>query len=113
MPGIDPAHDLTNKTSLRETCALLQRAAVLITGDSGPMHLAGGVGTPVIALFGPTTRAWGFFPAGSPGIGFWKRIFPAVPAPCTGKNIADMTMPAMKGITPDQVMQAVDELIQR
>lgn len=112
MPGIDPAHDLTNKTSLRETCALLQRAAVLITGDSGPMHLAGGVGTPVIALFGPTTRAWGFFPAGSR-----DRILETDLScrPCTlhGKKHCRHDHACMKGITPDQVMQAVDELIQR
>lgn len=57
--------DFTNRTSLRETCALLHHAAVLVTGDSGPMHLACGVGTPVVALFGPTTSQWGFFPQGS------------------------------------------------
>lgn len=56
--------DFTNKTSLRETCALIKQANVLITGDSGPMHLGCAVGTPVLALFGPTTRHWGFFPAG-------------------------------------------------
>lgn len=56
--------DFSNQTSLRETCALLKQAAVLVTGDSGPMHLASAVGTKVLALFGPTTRHWGFFPAG-------------------------------------------------
>ncbi len=57
-------NDLTNQTDLRETCALLSLASVLVTGDSGPMHLASAVGTPVVALFGPTTREWGFFPQG-------------------------------------------------
>ncbi len=56
--------DMTGETSLRETCAILSRCGVLVTGDSGPMHLAGGVGTPVVALFGPTHRAWGFYPEG-------------------------------------------------
>lgn len=56
--------DFTNKTSIRETCALLKEADVLVTGDSGPMHLACAVGTPVLALFGPTDRAWGFYPQG-------------------------------------------------
>ncbi len=56
--------DFSNKTSLRQTCALLASASVLVTADSGPMHLACAVGTPVLALFGPTTRHWGFFPAG-------------------------------------------------
>ena len=39
------------KTNLGELAALLQRADALITGDTGPMHLAVAVGTPVIALF--------------------------------------------------------------
>jgi ADP-heptose:LPS heptosyltransferase len=62
LPG--NGRDYTNATDLRETCALMERADLLVTADSGPMHLAGGVGTPVAALFGPTTRVWGFYPAG-------------------------------------------------
>jgi lipopolysaccharide heptosyltransferase II len=37
--------------------ALLSRARLLVSNDSGPMHLAAAVGTPVIALFGPTDPA--------------------------------------------------------
>lgn len=48
--------------SLQETGACLARAAVAISGDTGVMHMASGVGTPVIALFGPTVREFGFFP---------------------------------------------------
>jgi heptosyltransferase-1 len=50
--------DLTGKTSLRLLVALLQSAAVVISGDSGPMHLAAAVGTPVVALFGPSSAAY-------------------------------------------------------
>lgn len=56
--------NFTNSTDLRMTCALLSQASMLITGDTGPMHLAAAVGTPVVAMFGPTTRHWGFFPEG-------------------------------------------------
>ncbi len=48
--------------SLQETGAVLKRAAALIAGDTGVMHMATGVGTPVVALFGPTVRPFGFFP---------------------------------------------------
>lgn len=44
------------------TAALLKRARALISGDTGAMHLATAVGTPVVALFGPTVEAFGFFP---------------------------------------------------
>jgi heptosyltransferase II len=47
---------LCGKTSIRELGALFARARCVITGDSGPLHIAAGVGTPTIALFGPTSR---------------------------------------------------------
>ncbi len=47
---------------LQGTGALLQRAGVVVSGDTGVMHMATAVGTPVVALFGPTVQAFGFFP---------------------------------------------------
>ncbi|HEY3196780.1 MAG TPA: lipopolysaccharide heptosyltransferase II [Nitrospirales bacterium] len=46
--------DLVGKTNIKELIALLRRSCLLITNDSGPMHLAAALSTPVIALFGPT-----------------------------------------------------------
>jgi heptosyltransferase II len=50
---------------LRGSAALIARARVLITNDSAPLHLATAVGTPVVALFGPTVPEQGFGPRGS------------------------------------------------
>ncbi len=47
---------------LQVTGAALRRAKALVSGDTGVMHMAASVGTPVIALFGPTVEAFGFFP---------------------------------------------------
>lgn len=47
----------------RELAAILARCALLVTGDSDPMHLAAAVGTPVVALYGPTDPEW-FGPLG-------------------------------------------------
>ena len=47
---------------LRASAALIQRAAVLVTNDSAPLHLATAVGTPLVALFGPTVPEFGFGP---------------------------------------------------
>lgn len=47
---------------LQGTGALLQRARVVVSGDTGVMHMATAVGTPVVSLFGPTVEAFGFFP---------------------------------------------------
>ncbi len=49
--------DLTGETSIGQLPALLSQAAVLVTNDSGPMHIAAAVNTPVVALFGPTSAA--------------------------------------------------------
>ena len=54
--------DLTGKLDLEETAGLLAKARLLITGDSAPLHLAEALGTPVVALFGPTVREFGFAP---------------------------------------------------
>jgi heptosyltransferase-2 len=48
---------------LRASAALLERAATLVTNDSAPLHLATAVGTPVVAVFGPTVPGFGFGPS--------------------------------------------------
>lgn len=56
------AVNLAGTLSLQQTGALLSHARFVVSGDSGVMHMATGVGTPVVALFGPTVRQFGFFP---------------------------------------------------
>jgi heptosyltransferase-2 len=51
-------------TTVGQCLALLSLCRVLISNDSGAMHLAGGLGLPVVALFGPTVRDFGFMPSG-------------------------------------------------
>ncbi len=54
--------DATGRLSLLASAALLARAALLITNDSAPLHLASAMNTPTVALFGPTVPAFGFGP---------------------------------------------------
>jgi len=56
--------NLTAKLSLRQLAALFRNCRLVISGDSGPMHLACTVGAPVVAIFrndlpGKTARRWG------------------------------------------------------
>ncbi len=56
------ALDFTGRLTLLESAAVLSQARALITNDTGLMHMAEAVKTPVVALFGSTTRELGFFP---------------------------------------------------
>lgn len=49
-----PPVDLTGKTSLKQLAHIIKNAKTVVAGDTGPMHLAAALNTPVIALFGPT-----------------------------------------------------------
>lgn len=45
---------LSGKTTIRELMAVLKRCVLLLTNDTGPMHIASALGVPVVAVFGPT-----------------------------------------------------------
>jgi heptosyltransferase-2 len=49
---------LVGKTTLTELMGLLGQADVVVSNDSGAMHLAAALGTPVVALFGSSNPAW-------------------------------------------------------
>ncbi len=55
-----PLIDLSGRLSLKQLAALTARARLFIGVDSAPMHIAAAMGTPVVALFGPSgDREWG------------------------------------------------------
>jgi ADP-heptose:LPS heptosyltransferase len=54
--------DLVGRVDLVTLAAVLERATLLVTGDTGPMHLAAALDVPVVAIFGPSDPArWGPF----------------------------------------------------
>lgn len=53
----EPALDLIGRDTLKQLLALLSRASIVLTPDSGPMHMANSVGTPVIGLHAATSAA--------------------------------------------------------
>ena len=109
LPDSENTRSFVNTTDLRQLCALLKQASVLITGDSGPMHIATGVDTPVLALFGPTCREWGFFPSGPRDL----VLQPEPPAPPCSLH-GNGTCPAeasLERITPERVLNALRKLL--
>ncbi len=59
-----PLYNAVGVFTVRQSALLLQQARLLVSNDSAPMHLAVAVNTPVVAIFGPTVPAFGFFPYG-------------------------------------------------
>jgi heptosyltransferase-2 len=56
------ARNSCGKLSIMESTALISHSQLLITNDSGPLHLANAVDTPVYAFFGPTVKEFGYYP---------------------------------------------------
>ncbi len=98
------ARDITGRTSLPVLAGVIARSRMMIGTDSGVMHLAGAVGVPVIALFGPTDHAI----TGPQGVHRIVRLdLPC--APCRA-NKCGIGRPCMEGITPEMVIRAVRDL---
>jgi 3-deoxy-D-manno-octulosonic-acid transferase/heptosyltransferase-1 len=93
--------NLGGETTLRDLAYLYKLSSLLITTDSGPMHLAAAVGIPVVALFGPTDAArTGPYGKGHTII---RRKLPC--SPCFLKKCDSME--CMSGLTVEEVYQAI------
>lgn len=93
--------NLEGQTTLRDLAYLYKLASLVVTTDSGPMHIAAAMGTPVVALFGPTDPSR-TGPYGKDHVVIRKEM-PC--SPCFLKKCA--TNRCMKEITVEEVFQAV------
>ena len=94
---------LCGKTSLKTLGAIFKKGKVVISGDSGPMHIAVSVKTPVVALFGPTS----YRITGPYGDGVYKILQKEIDCeiPCYKLSCKDNR--CMKAITVDQVLEEI------
>ncbi|ULA60183.1 MAG: Lipopolysaccharide heptosyltransferase I [Nitrospira sp.] len=104
------AVDLTGQTPVGLLPGLLRHAAVLVTNDSGPMHIAAAVGTPVVALFGPTDPV----KTGPYGQGHVVLSNPVECRPCFRRECSRaVTLECLSGVTSEQVVRAVQQQLER
>lgn len=107
-PGVTNA---AGEFSLQETGACLARARVLVSGDTGVMHMATGVGTRVVALFGPTVEPFGFFPYAKDAE-VLERDLGCRPCSAMGSERCPLGHHhCLEEIFPDQVAAAVQRLV--
>lgn len=112
--------NLEGRTTLGQLAAVLKRCDLFIGADSGVMHLACAVGTPVVAIFGPSNhRAWG------PWTGSWKleagrAVVVRVDLPCSpcsyvgfsvGRREGCQARTCMRMVTPEMVLEAATRLL--
>jgi len=95
--------DLTGATTVGLLPALLSKASMLITNDSGPMHIAAAVGTPVVAIFGPTSAVR----TGPYGVGH-EVLTGNVPCrPCFSRTCHNtLQLECLRTVLPQQVLTA-------
>ena len=96
---------LAAKTTLRQLMALLKSCRVLLTNDSGPMHLAAALDTPVVVPFGSTSPE-----LTGPGLpGDTRHAILRSPTPCAPCFLRECPIDfrCMTGITVNQVVDAV------
>jgi len=101
--------NLSGKTNIEELISLIKNAKVVITNDTGPMHLAFSLNTKTIALFGPCSPAQ--YGVSHNSIIIYKPIYcsPCVheflKPPCNGDN------QCMKQINVDDIIKATTDII--
>ncbi len=94
---------------LMELACLIRRCRVYVTTDSAPLHLAAAMGTPTVALFGPTDPAR--HAPQAPSVRVLKKDLAC--SPCYSTWCRTITHACMKQITVDEVAQLVGELVTR
>src|SRR6185436_15930412 len=102
----------TGEFDLAELRALVDRAALYIGGDSGPLHIAATTATPIVALFGPTLPERSM-PWRDPGIGAMAVDAGPLPCrPCHQRSCVPGDFRCLTAISPTMVVAAAEQLLQ-
>lgn len=99
--------NMVGRTTVRQLVALLSRCRLLITNDSGPMHVAAALGVPLVALFGPTDHT-----TTSPLTDKWRMVRKTADcSPCL-KRVCPIDHRCMEALTVEDVLSAAKELME-
>lgn len=107
VAGVDGI-DLGGRTDFRTLAGVLQQADVVVTGNTGPAHLAAAVGTPVVSLFSPVVPAIRWAPYKVP-----VELLGDQFAPCRLTRARDCPVPGhpcLADVAPEEVLAAIHRL---
>lgn len=103
-----PMRNLCGEHSLGQSCSLLARMDLLVSNDSGPMHMAAAVGTRCVVVFGPT------LPGRTGPYGAGHRVLRLGNCPpCRSRTCGRGDAACLSALTPDRVFQEVREALRR
>jgi lipopolysaccharide heptosyltransferase II len=107
----DRGWNVAGKFSLEETAAALSHCQLTISNDSGLMHVSAARKVPVVGIFGPTIRAFGFYPFRVP----YRIVEKSLSCrPCSTKGSSRCPLGhfrCMKNITSQDVYQAYQDIL--
>ena len=111
VAGAD-AVNATAQLGLLASAELIRRAAILVTNDSLPQHLASAVGTPTITIFGPTVPEFGFGPLAPHSMTLGVETLPCRPCHHHGPRVCPLGhWRCMKDLDVDRVDAALDLIL--
>ncbi|MCB0376926.1 MAG: glycosyltransferase family 9 protein [Bdellovibrionales bacterium] len=104
--------NFSNQTSLEELMSIIKKATAVVTTDSGPMHISIGFKKPTLAIFGPTTKEFGFYPSFERCAVVEDEELDCRPCHVHGGNSCPQGhFHCMKAITSQQVFRRLHDLI--
>jgi heptosyltransferase-2 len=108
-----PVHNVAGQLGFLASAALIGRAAVLVSNDSAPVHLASAMGTPVVEVYGATSPAFGFSPYGVPHRIVQHEGLSCRPCAIHGGDHCPVgTFACMRELPATTVIAAVEELLE-
>lgn len=111
LRGGPRAGSAAGELDLQETAALLARAEALVANDGGLLHLASGVGRPVVGLFGPTVRQFGSYPYNAHAA-VLERELPCRPCDSRGDDgCPEKHHLCLRAIRPDDVFNVLSRTL--
>ena len=106
-PGAPPdLADLTGRTSLGDLVGVLAEASLVLSNDSGVMHLAAALGRPTVAIFGSTSPVWT-----SPSVPWVENLYAAYPCSPCFRRTCPIGYGCLHAITTDEVRGAMERLL--